>query len=403
MCLKYNKTGTIIITLPWKMQLKQLCQYVRSSLISTGLPVIMLLQVTGGQMDELILIVNTGATSTKVGAYRGTESLFIEKISHSDDELSKFKEINDQKKYREETVLELLKEKGIDLSNLSAVSARGGLLRSISSGTYLVNDRMITDLLEAKRGTHASHLSARIGQSIAEKAGVPCYVVDPVSVDEYGPLARYSGHSEIERISLSHALNMKAVTKRHAKEQGKKYTELSLIVIHCGSGISVSIHQGGRMIDGINSSEEGPFAPDRCGGLPIRQVVQYVFEKGMNYREFSKMVLGNGGLSSYLGSRDFAKVMENYRAGDKKTIEVVKAMAYQVAKEAGGLATVVKGKLDGILVTGGMAYVEEFVALLKDRLSFLAPIFVYPGEDEIQALAEGALRVLRGEEEVLEY
>ncbi|HLP48484.1 MAG TPA: butyrate kinase [Candidatus Kapabacteria bacterium] len=349
-------------------------------------------------MSKLILVINTGGTSTKVGLFKDCEPVFVENIRHSDEELAQFEDIISQKDYREQAVLELLKNKDVKLKDLSAVSARGGLLRPLESGTYQAVDKMLQDLKEAKRGTHASHLSALIGSSIADAAGIACFVVDPVSVDEFDPIARYTGHKLFKREMLTHALNMKAVAKRYAKENNLDYYEMTLIVIHLGTGISVSIHKDGRMVDAINPSEEGTFSLDRSGSLPILQVARYIIENKLDYKTFEKMVFGDGGIYSYFGTKDFKKVTEKYKAGDRETIDIVDAMAYQVAKDVGGLATVNYGKVDCILITGGMAYQEYFVNMIIDRIKFIAPVKIYPGEDEMQALAEGTYRVLIGEE-----
>ena len=354
-------------------------------------------------MKNLILVINTGNTSTKIAVFNMDEAMFVESIKHSDEDMKGFSNINEQIGFREKIVLGFLEEKHIDIHDLKAVSARGGLLKPLKSGTYEVNPAMISDLIEAKRGLHASHLSAQIGFRIAEKAGIKCYIVDPISIDEFTPLARYSGHILFERIMLSHALNMKAVCKRYAAETGKKYSGLNLLVIHLGTGISVSIHEKGIMTDSINPSEEGTFSPDRSGGLPILQVIKYVIDNQPDYREFSRELFGEGGLQSYLNTKDFLKIEEMYLSGDKKTIEVVDAMAYQIAKDAGAMATVVNGDVDSIIITGGMANARFLVKLITDRISFIAPVKLYPGEDEMQSLAEGVARVIRGEEESKTY
>ena len=354
-------------------------------------------------MQDLILIINTGNTSTKLGVYKGETKLFDESIKHSDEDLDGFSDINSQKEYRENLVYEFLKEKKIEISDLCAIATRGGLLKPVDSGTYLVSDDMIKDLIEAKRGSHASHLSAQIGYSIAGKVNINCYIVDPISVDELTSIARFSGNKLFERIMLSHALNMKAVAKRFSKERSLDYKNLNLIVIHLGTGISISIHSGGRMIDAINSSEEGCFSPDRSGGLPVLQVIRYINETGIDIKKLEKIIFGNGGIFSYLNTKNFFKVEELYNKGDKKAVEIVKAMVYQIAKEVGAFSTVVNGEIDNIIITGGMAYVDFLVELISNRISFIAPIEVYPGEDEIEALAEGTLRVLSGEEKALVY
>ena len=352
---------------------------------------------------ELILVINPGNTSTKVALYDGMAPLCVESIKHTDEELSRFSDINAQKDFREDLIYDYMHKKAIDPGALRAIAARGGLLKPLASGTYVVDQRMIDDLVAAKKGFHASNLAAQIGYSMALKLGITCYIVDPVSVDEAQPLARYSGHRLFTRVMLTHALNMKAVAKRFCREKKLRYEEVTLLVIHLGTGNSISLHHRGRMVDAVNPSEEGPFSMDRSGGLPILQVARHICESHMEYREFEKMVFGSGGVFSYLGSKDFLKVKDKYLAGDAQTIEVVQAMAYQVAKEAGGLATVVDGRIDAIIITGGIAFNEFFTDLIRQRIQFIAPVHVYPGEDEMQSLAEGVFRVLKGEEEAKTY
>jgi len=353
--------------------------------------------------QELILVINPGNTSTKVAVYDGLAPLFVESIKHSDEELSRFADINAQKDFREELIYDFLQKRAIDPAALRAIAARGGLLKPLASGTYVVDQRMVADLIEARKGSHASNLAAQIGYSMAAKLGIACYIVDPVSVDEAEPLARYSGHRLFTRVMLTHALNMKAVAKRFCKEKKLDYGQVTLLVIHLGTGNSLSLHRNGRMVDAVNPSEEGAFSMDRSGGLPILQVARHICDNHLSYKEFEKMVFGSGGLFSYLGSKDFLKIKDKYLAGDAQAVEVVQAMAYQVAKEAGALATVVNGKVDAIIITGGIAFNEFFTELIRQRTGFIAPVHVYPGEDEMQALAEGVFRILSGEEEAKAY
>lgn len=351
----------------------------------------------------LILVINPGNTSTKVAVYQEEKSLCVESIKHSDVELGRFADINSQRGFREELVCSWLEQKGYSFSDFQAVAARGGLLKPLASGTYRVNETMIGDLIDARQGMHASNLAAQIGFSIAGRMGVPCFIVDPVSVDESQPLARYTGHRQFQRIMLTHALNMKAVAKRFAREQGKPYDSLALLVIHLGTGVSLSIHSGGRMIDAVNPSEEGAFSMDRSGGLPILQLARYIIENKTTYKDFYKMVFGEGGMYSYLGTKDFMSISERYKQGEAEVREVVQAMAYQIAKETGALSTVVSGNVDAILITGGMAFNEFFTDMIGERVNFIAPVHIYPGEDEMQALAEGVVRVLNGEEQGMSY
>jgi len=352
---------------------------------------------------KLILVINPGNTSTKVAIYDGLEPLCVESIKHADEELSRFADINAQMEFREGLIFDFLHHKAIDPGTIRAIAARGGLLKPLASGTYIVDQQMVDDLVEAKKGSHASNLAAQIGFSMATNLSIPCYIVDPVSVDEAEPLARYTGHRLFSRVMLTHALNMKAVAKRFCGEKRLSYGTVTLLVIHLGTGNSISLHKNGRMIDAINPSEEGPFSMDRSGGLPILQVARYICENSLKYKEFERTVFGSGGLFSYLGTKDFLKVKDKYLAGDTQTVEAVQAMAYQVAKDAGGLATVVAGRVEAILITGGIAHNEFFTDLIRHRVEFIAPVHVYPGEDEMQALAEGVQRVLSGEEKARVY
>ncbi|MDD8013543.1 MAG: butyrate kinase [Acidobacteriota bacterium] len=353
--------------------------------------------------QELILVINPGNTSTKVAVYDGPAPLFVESIKHSDEELSRFSDINSQKEFRESLIAEFLEKKGVAQAGIRAIAARGGLLKPVASGTYIVDQGMVDDLFEARQGVHASNLAGQIGFSLASKLGINCYIVDPVSVDEAEPLARYSGHSAFKRVMLTHALNLKAVAKRFCREKNLVYGKVTLIVIHLGTGTTVSLHHNGRMIDASNPSEDGPFSVDRSGGLPIRQLARYIIENKVGYKEFEKLVFGNSGLFSYLGTKDFLKIKDKYLAGDAQTMEAVQAMAYQIAKEIGGLATVVNGKVDAIIFSGGIAYNDFFIELIRRRVEFIAAVHVYPGEDEMQALAEGVHRVLTGEEAAKTY
>lgn len=354
-------------------------------------------------MTRLILVVNPGNVSTKIGVYDCTRCLYSETIRHTEAELSGFPDIPSQRGFRLKLILKTLKKWKIPLARLAAVAGRGGLLRPLASGTYRVNDRMLRDLVEAKAGHHASNLGGMIGYEIARAVKTACYVVDPVSVDESLPLARYSGHRLFRRVMLSHALNIKAVARKFAEENRLDFRKINVLVIHLGTGVSLSILRNGRMIDGINPREEGTFSMDRSGGLPVMQVARFVIDRGMKFPEFEKMVFGNGGVFSYLGTQDFVQVRERYLRNDRKAVGVVRAMVYQIAKDAGALATVVEGEVDAVLITGGIAHNDFFVEMIRKRIAFIAPVFVYPGEDEMQALAEGVWRVLARVEKARTY
>jgi butyrate kinase len=345
-----------------------------------------------------ILAINPGSTSTKFALYVGEQPVLVKNIRHSDEELAPFRgrPILDQQDFRAVQVEMGLQEKSVQLN---AVVARGGLLAPLSSGTYEVNDVMLDELRTAKRGEHASNLGAFLARSLAQKAGVPAYIVDPVSVDEWAELARFSGSSLMERQCLSHALNSKAVAKRYAREQGSAYESLRLIVAHLGSGISVSAHEAGRMIDVTNSREEGGFSTERAGTVPIMQLVDLCFSQKYTRREVEALLFREGGLQSYLGTKDLMEVQRRVGNGDARAQAVFEAMVYQIAKDIGAMATVLRGQVDAVLVTGGMSHSERLVASLSERVGWIAPMAVYPGEDELRALVEGVLRVLRGEEQ----
>ncbi|WP_425458074.1 butyrate kinase [Bacillus rubiinfantis] len=351
-----------------------------------------------------ILVINPGSTSTKIGIYENEISIFEKTIRHDINSLHSYANIIDQYSFRKEIILEELDYEGINLSKLNAVCGRGGLLQPIEGGTYSVNALMLEDLRAGYFGQHASNLGGIIAFEIASGLNIPAYIVDPVVVDELDPLARISGFPLIERKSIFHALNQKAVARRVAKELGKNYHQANLIVVHMGGGITVGIHKQGRVIDvnnGLNG--EGAFSPERAGTVPAGDLVTLCFS-GKYYREeIMKMLLGHGGLVGYLGTNDAVKVEERIAAGDQEAKLVYEAMAYQVAKEIGAGSAVLFGKVDAIILTGGLAYGKEFVAAIMSRINWIADVIVHPGENELQALAEGALRVLRGEEEVKIY
>ena len=350
--------------------------------------------------EQVVLAINPGSTSTKFAVFEGERAVLVKNIRHSDGEMAKFREraILEQAEFRCAQVEAALADSGITIGRLSAVVGRGGLLPPVASGTYEVNEAMLEELRSARRGEHASNLGAYLAKAIADKAEVAAYVVDPVSVDEWTEIARLSGSALLERQALSHALNSKAVAKRHARALGKAYELLRLIVAHLGSGVSVSAHEGGRMVDVTNSREEGAFSTERAGGVPAMQLVELCFSGGYSKRELEGLLFREGGLYSYLGTKDLEVVERKIVAGDERAALVFQAMGYQIAKEIGAMATVLRGRVDAILLTGGMAHSGRLVSDLKERVQWIAPVAVYPGEDELQALAEGALRVLRGEE-----
>lgn len=346
-----------------------------------------------------ILVINPGSTSTKIGVFDNDILIMEKTIRHSTDAINEFPMIIDQYAFRKQTILEALDEEGMNVSKLSAVCGRGGLLRPIEGGTYSVNEAMLADLRKGVSGQHASNLGGIIANEIAEGLNIPAFIVDPVVVDELDPIARISGFSLIERKSIFHALNQKAVARRYAKEKGRRYEELRLIVTHMGGGITVGVHKEGRVVEVNNGLHgDGPFSPERAGTVPAGDLVELCFS-GQYYRqEIMKRLVGQGGLVSYLGTNDAVTVEKRILKGDQKAELIYDAMAYQVAKEIGSASAVLQGKVDAIILTGGLAYGKGFVKSISDRISWIADVAVHPGENELQALAEGAVRVLNKEE-----
>lgn len=357
-----------------------------------------------------VLTINPGSTSTKVALYEGERPLFVETVHHSAEEIAAFPHIADQYAFRRDAVLSLLDEKGIGLDSLDAVVGRGGILRPIRSDTYLVNEKMLNELRHPQEREHASNLGAIIADEIARRAGVPAFIVDPVCVDEFDEIARISGLPEIERRSLSHALNLKAAARQAARDLGKRYDEVNLLVVHLGGGISVSPHRRGRMVD-VNQALDGtgPFAPERAGGLPVGDVLRLAYsvpphdEAHYTYEEMFKKIAGRGGLVAHLGTNDAREVERRIEEGDEYAKLIYEAMAYQIAKEIGLMATVLKGDVDAIVLTGGLARSDMLVDWIVQRVEWIAPVMIYPGEDEMLAMAQGALRVLRDEEKARDY
>jgi butyrate kinase len=351
-----------------------------------------------------ILVINPGSTSTKIGVFDNEVSIFEKTIRHETENINNFASIIDQYEFRKTTILETLDNEGINISKLSAVCGRGGLLRPIKGGTYSVNDLMLTDLRSGYAGQHASNLGGIIAFEIASGLNIPAFIVDPVVVDELEPIARISGFSLIERKSIFHALNQKAVARRVAKELGEKYNDLNLIVTHMGGGITVGVHKQGKVVDVNNGLHgDGPFSPERAGTVPVGDLVALCFSGEYYREEIMKKLVGQGGLVGYLGTNDAVKVEQQIAAGDEEAKLIYDAMAYQVAKEIGSASAVLSGKVDAIILTGGLAYGKGFVKAITDRINWIADVIVHPGENELQALAEGALRVLRGEEEEKVY
>lgn len=358
------------------------------------------------ERQGLVLTINPGTTSTKFGIFTRSGEVMTRTIRHGDDEIERFKgrPMLDRLEYRAERIEAALLEagftpKGQGAEHWEAVAGRGGLLPPMECGTYLVDEAMIEELRRARRGEHASNLGAPIALRFAQAAGAKAYIVDPVTADEWQPCARLSGSPLVERSYVGHSLNTKAVARRYAQSLGRAYASLRLIVLHMGSGVTVSAHREGRMIDS-NSIEEGPFGPDRTGALPVRALVQLCCSGGRTERELDRHVFGDGGLFAYLGTRDLTEVERRIEAGDGRAAAVFEAMIYQIGKEAGAMAAVLEGRVDAVLLTGGMAYSERVIARLRGFVEWIAPVAIFPGEDELRALAEGVFRVLDGEESV---
>lgn len=352
-----------------------------------------------------ILVINPGSTSTKISIFENEKAVFSKNIFHPENEIHSFQRIVDQKDFRKAKIIETIKEAGYDEKSLSCVVGRGGLLMPIPSGTYIVNELMIEHLLKGIQGEHASNLGGLIAYEIAHPLNIPAYIVDPVVVDEMEEIAKISGHPLIKRRSIFHALNHKAVGRKIAlKEFNKKYEELNLIIAHLGGGISVAAHRRGKVIDVNNAlNGDGPFAPERAGGLPVWDSMKLALSGKYTENELKKMLAGKGGVVAYLQTNDMRKVEEMIKNQNKFAKLIVDAMAYQVSKEIGALSTVLEGNMDAIVLTGGLAYFKYFTEQIERRVKHLGKIIISPGEDEMEALAFGALRVLKSIENAKEY
>ena len=352
-----------------------------------------------------ILAINPGSTSTKIAVFQNTNPLFVKSINHSNEELSGFERVTDQHSFRKEIIYRELQVAEMDLSEIRAVVGRGGMLKPISSGVYEVNEAMKYDLYHSKVGDHASNLGGLIADDIAGSLpDARAFIADPVVVDELEDIARISGHPEFSRISIFHALNQKAIARQHAKSVMRKYEDMNLIVVHLGGGITVGAHQKGRVID-VNQGldGEGPFSPERSGTLPVGDLARLCFSGKYTEKEVLKMIKGNGGLFAHLGTTSAYEVEQRAQAGDEHAKFIFDAMAYQVAKAIGSMYPVLRGQVDAILITGGIAHSKWFVNQIIERVYRIAPTHVYPGEDEMRALAMNGLMVLTGEVEAKEY
>ena len=350
-------------------------------------------------------VINPGSTSTKIGVFEDLTLSFEKNIGHTPEQLAPFADILDQLDFRKHAVFEALEQAGIDLPTLDFIMARGGVLRPIPSGTYRINEQMLSDL-RTSATRHASNIAAFIAQSISQDlGGIPCYIADPVVVDEMDPVARISGHPNFVRKSFFHALNQKATARRYAAEIGRPYSELNLIVAHMGGGISVAAHRAGRVVD-VNQTidGEGPFSPERSGTLPVGDLVRMCFSGQYTQREMLAMINGRGGVLSYMGVSDMREVVRMCdQEGNAQAGLIFDALVYQVAKEIGSLAPVFSGRVDAILITGGMAQNKVVMASLIPRIEFIAPVHLYPGEDELGALAQAGMAAVSGRRPAQDY
>ncbi|MFO7889215.1 MAG: butyrate kinase [bacterium] len=351
-----------------------------------------------------ILVINPGSTSTKVALYENDKEIWNESIYYTKDELSRYNTIIDQFDLRKNDIYTLIDKKQLNLSDLNAVVGRGGPFKPLKSGTYKISNDVLEDVRNGKvQAEHISNIGVLLAHEIAEKASIPSFFVDPVSVDEFEPVARISGIPELERKSLLHALNVKATAHIAAREMGKSLDTLNLIVAHLGGGISICPLKKGRVIDVNNANEGGPFSPERAGSLPSSSLVKLCFSEKFTYKELKKRLVGNGGLIAYLGTNDLDEVLEKINTGDKQAKLILDAMIYQISKEIGAMAAVLRGKVDAILLTGGIAHQDYVVKGITEMVEFITEVRVYAGENEMKSLAQGVLRVMKGEEEDLEY
>ena len=355
---------------------------------------------------ELVLVINPGSTSTKIAIFDHSEAVWQTTIRHSTEEIARYDSISEQLPFRKHLVLDQLKTAGIDLSSLQAVIGRGGLIKPVSSGVYRVNKLMKEHLRAGLQGHHASNLGGLIASDIAALCpqGVQAFIADPVVVDELQPCARIAGHPLFERRSIFHALNQKAVARIYARVTGIAYEELNLVVAHLGGGISVGVHCGGQVID-VNQAldGEGPFSPERSGTLPSGQLAEICFSGNYTHQDVKAMLNGKGGLTALCNNNNVQQLIDNVQSGDEHAKLILEAMCYQVAKEIGAMSAVLKGKVDGIILTGGIAYNSWVTDKIAQYVGFIAPVHVHPGEDEMAALAMNVQMALSGEIEVNEY
>ncbi|MGM8365081.1 butyrate kinase [Virgibacillus sp. W0181] len=350
------------------------------------------------------LVINPKTEITKIAVFDNEICVFERSIQHGNNELKNSYQLMDQVNFRKKSILDQLDYEGLNLSKLDAICARGGLLKPIKGGTYEVNDEMIKDLQSGFNGVHPSNLGAVIAKQIADGLNITAYIVDPVVVDELDEKARYSGISDLPRKSIFHALNHKAVARRAANELNKRYEETNLIVVHMASGITIGAHQRGKVIDVNNGLDgEGPFTLERAGTVPAGDLIALCFSEQYNYKEVMDKLVRNSGLKAYLQTDNIHDIENDIENGNQQVKEVYEAMAYQIAKEIGSMSAVLSGKVDAVVLTGELAYGKFLIQMISERINWIADVLVYPGADELQALNEGTLRVLKDMEQPKTY
>ena len=355
-------------------------------------------------MTLRVLAINPGSTSTKIGVFDDETQILDKTLRHSTEEIASYPSIYAQKDFRKDLILAALAEDNIPLESINVVVGRGGLLKPIPGGTYPVSDALLKDLINPPQGEHASNLGGILAREIGDQLHVHSYIVDPVVVDELEPVARISGVPEIERVSIFHALNQKAMARKYAKQVNKKYEDLNLIVVHMGGGVSVGAHKDGKVIDVFNALDgDGAFSPERAGGVPSGALIRMCFHSGLSEAEIRRKIVGNGGFNAYIGTNSAQTLAKMADSGDEKAALVREAFIYQLSKNVGAMAAVLKGKVDAIILTGGIAHDKYVTEKISEYVSFIAPVVIYPGEDELLALVQGALRVENGEEEAKNY
>ncbi len=348
-------------------------------------------------MSKKVLAINPGSTSTKVAVFEDDRVLFTENVTHTDSELSQFKKVADEFEMRKQRILSILEEKNFDVKELDGVVGRGGLLNNIQAGGYLVNENLKTRLSSPETQEHASNLGGLISEAIASPLGIPAFIYDAVGADELEPIAKITGFKEITRHSLCHVLNTKAMVRKYAESIGKKNTEINALVAHLGGGISISAHKKGRIVD-VVTADGGPFSPERSGSVPLNYLLNMCFSGEFTKAEIKKKIAGNGGMKAHLGTSDCREIEKMIADGNEEAKKIYEAQAYQIAKGIGELAPVFKGDIDVIIITGGIAYSKMLTSMVIDYVQFLGKVEVLPGENELESLAAGAVRILNGEE-----